>query len=187
MKFGKEQEQWGQQEMLPQGFAPLNFSTATATEGVQVLLALPFPALTWEPGREEAKGALSQTPTTAAPPEIRAGISQLAPGDEAAAALPAGHRLLWDILKVTPRLCHMMFIHFHAVKWLENAFLGWEPGPEEESWPVGSSTGHGASGTVGRAGTEPEAGWSSLILPQKSGAGVGSIPSLLFCHVPALS
>lgn len=39
--------------------------------------------------------------------------------------------LLWDILKIILHLCHMIFIHFHAGKWLENPCLGWEYRPEE--------------------------------------------------------
>lgn len=77
-------------------------------------------------------------------------------------------------------LCRMMFIHFHAGKWLENACLGWENQLEEAPWPAGSSTGHGASGAMGTAGTEPAAGWSSLILTQRN-QELGGVPSPLSC------
>lgn len=62
---------------------------------------------------------------------IHAGISHLAPGDEICQLVKGLAWLLWDILKIILHLCHTVFIHSHAGKWLENPCLGWEHRPEE--------------------------------------------------------
>lgn len=107
VKLGEKQERWGQQELFQwRKFAPLNFSTAPATESSCFCPCCSLLGPGSQAGKR-AKWALPQTPTTAPPPEKRdppLTLPQVTRLLQVCQLVKGLAWLLWNILTIIPHL-----------------------------------------------------------------------------------